>query len=1099
MARKPATTKATGGGGYGFEDQVASHYALELLAARRSFGIEFGRIVRIDYQAHDEGWLLDDLVATFESQHGLHRLACSIRSNRQVTIQNGFPADFVNDIWEQWLDRDSSPFQEGRDRLSLLVGKLAGSVESAWNEMLSQARATSPTRFVARFTTEGQSSALQRTLFRSLGCPPHWADGERTNEVAAAKLLAHLELRHFDFGSSGSRHWTNIITVAQDILESGDADEAARLAETLCLLCWKLRPDGGTLDFPTILGRLRKRYRLKIYPDYQADWKRLHEKTQSALARTKSVVANGITLDRQSLRNKVSGAILESQIVVLLGESGCGKSALVKELASSSSATTDWVWFGGEELEGGDLRSVCRSLALQNQLEDVILASVKDRTIVVFDALDRASSVSLHNACELVSRLRLGTKDCPIRVLITAESAGWERIQREFVRSGVSHMKLETCSVRLPDQADVRRLLLQIPSLRAVANQTEVSTLLQNLKVLDWVAMAAEQGRNPATLSGVGMTQVIDWVWEFWIGDDSDALARSSVLKKIGESEGDSLGSGLPLHGAFDQSEQRMLGTPRLRRLIRVENERCYFLHDLAGEWARSRILLGQKPDALNLLAEKAKLPRWHRAIRYFGQRLLEETPEDATQWQTMLNGLGDVDPPTFAHDLFLEAVVFSANASVLMDQVWPVLVANKGALLRRLLRQFLHGATIPDPRINALTSSPSEANALASSMRRPHGPHWIPVLRLLRQHQDEVANLAMAVAARVCGMWLETVPEKNSDNRPFPGRQDAAELALRLARELQFHKAVRTYFKDKSDETIYETLLLAAPDLPDEVGRLALEFAQRRDWDQDVLDRAKEFRERVLKHRAAIQESDAERAARAAHAKTMLALGTVIPRGPLRDPWPDGPRRGVDDAFREVCHEKPQSFLRLINTSPAVAREVALAVCIEPPRHETYGWDSQLFNHCGLEHWSSAYPDAFFHSFFLTFLRQEPEVGLDLIIALVDFATERRVLAGSERHGGSASPSPEQLGPPMLMPNGDTRHLLGNSYIYSWYRFGGLDHSAASCALMALEKWLYEEIEAEHDVSSWINLILEQHRSVAITGVLVALGLSRPELFTEV
>lgn len=1097
MARKAASTKVTGGGGYGFEDQVAAYYALHLLAATRLFGVDFGRIVRIDFQARDAGWLLDDLVVTFEDPVGIRHVTHSIRSNRQVTT-NGFPEDFISDIWEQWIGRDSSPFQEDRDRLVLAVGELAESVGSAWNEMLLAARRTSPDRFVARFTAPRQSSALQRTLFQSLGCPAHLAEGPTTDSETAARLLAHLELLRFDFGKSVSHDWTRLITLAQSVLEGGDVNEAAQLVETLRSLSETLRPSGGMLDLPKLLDHLRGRFRLRPYPDYQVDWARLDAKTESALARTKGVVGDGIALDRHSLRDQVRDLLSEASIAVLFGESGCGKSALAKTLVESGDVAASLVWLSGEVLDGADLDAVSRNLGMQYRLERVICSGGKARTIVVLDALDRTSPQSLLNACELISRLGAHKPDSPIRVLITTEPSGWARIQREFIRLGIDTSAVRTWPVGFPDPAEVRGLLLQTPSLRGVADRAEVYSLLRNLKILDWVAVAAEQGPDPSTLPRVGVTEIIDWVWAYWIGEDADAVARSGVLKKLGELEGNSMSAGLPIRGSLDNSEQRTLGSPALQQLVRVEEERCYFLHDLAGDWARLRVLLGEEAEGLGLIVEKAKLPRWHRAIRYFGQRLLEATPNDPSKWEQVLNRLGSIDPPSFAHDLLLEAVAFAGNAPVLLEQVWPVLCANDGALLRRFLRLFLHSATIPDPRVRAVASSQNEASALASLMRWPYGPYWLPVLRFLKNHQADVARFALGVTARLCRTWLETVPETTVDSRSFPGREEAAELAIRLARELQFLKALGTYFRDDVDETVFETLLLAAPDFPDEVNRLVLEFAQRREWDSAVLERAEQAREAARRSQATVRATPSRQVGGATGVPAGLGLGPFIPHGPRRDPWPDGPLRRVDDAFQKVCLEKPQAFMRLVNVSPAVAREVALAVCIESPRHEEYGWESPLLDRCGLEHWSGGYPNAFFRGCFLTFLRQNPDVGLDLIITLVDFATDRWVDASLRLYHKSPAPPEEQLGPRILLPDAGRRNLLGNSQVYAWYRFGALDNSAVTCALMALEKWLYDEIDADHDVSAWIAKILQRSRSVALAGVLVAVGLKHPELFTS-
>src|SRR5205823_929931 len=61
--------------------------------------------------------------------------------------------------------------------------------------------------------------------------------------------------------------------------------------------------------------------------------------------------------------------------------------------------------------------------------------------------------------------------------------------------------------------------------------------------------------------------------------------------------------------------------------------------------------------------------------------------------------------------------------------------------------------------------------------------------------------------------------------------------------------------------------------------------------------------------------------------------------------PWPDGPLGRVDDAFQEICL-KTDALYPLIKSRPDVAREVLLALLVQPPRPK-YPFDTdtlQLF-----------------------------------------------------------------------------------------------------------------------------------------------------------
>jgi len=69
----------------------------------------------------------------------------------------------------------------------------------------------------------------------------------------------------------------------------------------------------------------------------------------------------------------------------------------------------------------------------------------------------------------------------------------------------------------------------------------------------------------------------------------------------------------------------------------------------------------------------------------------------------------------------------------------------------------------------------------------------------------------------------------------------------------------------------------------------------------------------------------------------------------------------------------------------------------------------------------------------------------------------------------------------------------------YAWYRQVSMSANSVECALMALEKWLYDEVDSGRDITPWITQIYAKSASLAFAGVLVSLGLKYPRLFTTI
>src|SRR5206468_8859873 len=131
----------------------------------------------------------------------------------------------------------------------------------------------------------------------------------------------------------------------------------------------------------------------------------------------------------------------------------------------------------------------------------------------------------------------------------------------------------------------------------------------------------------------------------------------------------------------------------------------------------------------------------------------------------------------------------------------------------------------------------------------------------------------------------------------------------------------------------------------------------------------------------------------------------------------------------------------------------------------------------------------------FLSFLQLAPEEGLDLVIRLTNYATTRW-LERAAREAATAEER-EKYGLEFDFGSGPVR-WYGDPNVYGWHRSSSLDGEAVETALMAVEKWLYDELSAERSVDQWIDRIYAHGRSLAFAGVLISVGMKHPVLFTR-
>ena len=110
-----------------------------------------------------------------------------------------------------------------------------------------------------------------------------------------------------------------------------------------------------------------------------------------------------------------------------------------------------------------------------------------------------------------------------------------------------------------------------------------------------------------------------------------------------------------------------------------------------------------------------------------------------------------------------------------------------------------------------------------------------------------------------------------------------------------------------------------------------------------------------------------------------------------------------------------------------------------------------------------------------MLFLKRRPAEGLESIIRLVNFAVDRWAAYRKQ--------SKETVPVVKVELNGQERILTGDFHLYMAYRDQGPWPHSVVVALMALEKWMYEQAELEAALDETISTILSRTNSVAFPG----------------
>jgi hypothetical protein len=892
-------------------------------------------------------------------------------------------------------------------------------------------------------------------------CPDRLASKRSVEATHTADLLKHVVVQEFDFGNDPSQDESRAILDLQYLIADGAPESAQNLWTDLCAIVRRENEAGGYLDREKLLNELRGRYLFKPFPDYEQDWRRLVSWGEEIVDALPDTIGGQVQLPRSQLVNEVMEHLISRKMCGVIGPSGTGKSVVSKLVTRALAPDIPVLWFDAEEFVSGAFDQLPTQLQLQHRLPEVLAYLPMRAGMVVLDGFERLTSdAGYARVKRLLTAIRAGQQTSPWLVLLSCQIDRWEEVQTRLLRIGMTPSALAVIQMPSLSPEELEEVRQKFPNLSYVFFRPHLSEILQRPKVLDILAAHAEFMKVKAPARWAGESDLINWYWESVVSEPDDGPARSIILQQLGERQADRGESETPL---LDLDARDTSVLPHLARdgVCHVNRaQRIRFDHDLIGDWCRQRVLLAREASLDHYARNRVENPHWHKAMRLYGLHLIEGE-EGIQQWVQARERL------PFFGDLLLDAVVLAANSSVLLEKLWATLQAQNGLLLRRLLTRFLHVATYPDPMavwMEEHTKQPM-VGWIRANTRQPLATYWLGMLQFLYAHRTDIVGLAPLEIAKVVATWLRLPGQQ------WPFRKEAAELGLAIGEATLRIRLDHAYNPNEDDEKKYDAALAAASEFPDAVADFALRACAR-----NLLPEA---------------ESDAigDYVRPGASKRTYSTFGVGYEL-PMPEPWPDGPKYRIDEVFQKVCLFGG-GVASLMIARPNVAKEVLLALLIREPQPEELENKLHIMladERVALDYLPEFSPALYDKGPFWLFLGIAPQEALDCILRLVNFATDRWIDYVTQDNGG----------PPVvtLVTDEGERCYLGGLQVCGWYR--GADASdIVTSALMALEDWLYRQLQDGHDIEDVIRTLLAHGNSCAFLGLLWEIGRFRPQLFT--
>ena len=1055
-AHTSASPYATGGGGTRLEHRFGALLLGRLLTARPITELGEREPERVAFQQSPTS-TVDDVVVTARAADGQStvRLEIAVRRAPKFIKSDKKTTELVAALVRADLSADRSADPLIDRRLAVAVSGQQTHAQEI-NELAAVARAqSSAEEFVELVLTPGKFATRRRLghlldMVAAALLEVDDADGG-TPAVRCWSLLRRLWIMQVDLETGHEDDWTALVGDLKPVALEPSQEKAIALRDRLEQLAAEFARNAGVVDASALRRRLHGEIASHAHRR-PVGWARLialDEQARTAVARTVSSGAYSLTLPRTDLRDALRGAIASEGDLLVKGDSGVGKSALVmdaiepKELGPDRQA----IVVNLRHLPSNQLELLA---LLSNPVDELFEELTAPERVLVVDNGEAAAE----DHAQVFSHLLRSAKSAGLKVVCIATTEG-AATTLELMKSGDDSPREHL--VPGLDDDELATAAAHFPALQRLVDNSRARELLRRPIVIDLLGRASDPGLP------LSEAQALDHIWHHLVrnadrNSDGSPDAREQVMLRLADyalrkGDVDHLLTRLD-HAAVDGLRRSGLLHPPSR----LPWERVpAFKHDLLRAYSIARLLLEDRDPATALTAVGS--PRWSLPSARLACEILLAAPDEPThpfagrfaQLQRSFDAIAAAGGGERWSDVPTEALLALPESRAHLDDAWPTLVGSDARGLARVIR-VLNGRHLRGGILDPLVAEPVVAKLIDDAAPRHLAEQaaeltrdWLQAHAIRRTAQNQPTRIKLR----------EAIVEQCANNERLLDEQEAARKA-----EL----AVRTPEEIAADEERRKTLAAVSP---------------------SSMSRRRRRRPRPARHRPY----------QWIHDKQIEHLALL------------GPDLGADGEaiLRRIAEDEPHSLDHAVETvfggvslaaySPHLLIDLASAYYIEDEDDDDddgIGWSGGIHDDGIRDHrfrGGFASPLASLtHGPFLAMLRADYRESVAFLNRMLNHAARHRVGIISNLRYGRLNQHEEPDSTLVLSITGEPREYIGDGQVWLWYRGTGVGPYPCMSALQALEFVTEEYIGAGIPPATMTAIMLDGAESLAMPAL--ALGI---------
>lgn len=500
MAKKSSTTPnisspaSTGGAGTFFEQHVNAYWLTQLLVRGIPPILHDCVVVEVHLQTERLGWHTDDFLIVGERGSGHRRkLVGQVKRAFTVSATDDECKKAVQDFWKDFNSPER--FAPDADRFALITFRGTNTLLEHFSGLLDCARAARDRdEFESRLGTSGFLSAKAVEYCNEIRTVVGEIEGKNVTPADVWPFLRVLHVLSLDLNSATGQTEVAMKTLLahtageQDALGTADATWNALLREI-----GEGMPTARTFQREDLPEAVRRRHSPVSGPDQRA-LRALSDHSAIILAGVRSTLGGSLHLARGRLVQLVIAQLESTQVVLVSGSAGSGKSGISKDAVDILALDHFAFSFRAEEFASPHFdETLQRSQIPANAALVGAMLAAQGRKVLLIESVERLLEASTRDA--FTDLLTLVARDRSWRLILTCRDYSADLVRTCFLAAvGLGH---SVVTVPPLDDAELEEIELANPTLARPLANASLRRLLRNPYIIDKALQIAWPEERP--------------------------------------------------------------------------------------------------------------------------------------------------------------------------------------------------------------------------------------------------------------------------------------------------------------------------------------------------------------------------------------------------------------------------------------------------------------------------------------------------------------------------------------------------------------------------------------------------------------------------